>query len=337
MIRAFFPPNHESYRPWGEFDGFSVESSPEVPERLNIILKAIKRQKSHEIDILTPDHIEKKNITSVHRLDYLDFLKTASEFGKTLEVGIPTVFPVGKQKLNKKLLGFEGLLGSYLFDTSAPIIDSTYSAAVESAACAFSASKQVLKGDLISLALCRPPGHHAGPSYGGGYCFLNNAAIATTNLLSKIERVAILDIDYHHGNGTQEIFYNTNQVLFVSIHGDPKVSFPFYWGFTEEQGAGEGKGFNHNFPLVEATGTKYLRTLKSALEIIRKFNPGALVLSVGLDTYWKDPLGEFKLRQDDYKTIGKEIFRLALPTVVILEGGYEYPDLGTNFLRLIFY
>ncbi|MFX0115550.1 MAG: histone deacetylase family protein, partial [Candidatus Hodarchaeota archaeon] len=233
------------------------------------------------------------------------------------------------------VLGFEGQLGTYLFDTSTPITENTYSAAMNSAACALEAARRVCQGDNVSLALCRPPGHHAGPSYGGGYCFLNNAALASAHLQSEFGKVALIDLDFHHGNGSQDIFYDSNQVLYVSIHGHPETNFPYYWGFTEERGTGLGKGFNYNFPLREGSSGVYLKALETALAKIALFKPEVLVLSAGFDTYWKDPLGDFSLDHDDFTKIGQYLTTLRIPIVVVLEGGYYCPALGKNFLELI--
>ncbi|MHA2231376.1 MAG: histone deacetylase family protein [Candidatus Hodarchaeales archaeon] len=335
MIRGFFPARNSEYYPWGEFDGLTVEPPVDLPERLTTILQALTRQQAFPVKLAEPESIEANSLSVIHRQDYLDFLASASSQAKTYILGMPSVFPIGPINIPKDVLGLEGQLGMYLFDTSTPIMGNTYSAAMNSAACALNAAECVLQGDDISLALCRPPGHHAGRAYGGGYCFLNNAALASAHLQSAVEQVALLDIDFHHGNGSQDIFYETNHVLYVSIHGHPETNYPFYWGFADERGRGAGKGFNYNFPLREGSSSTYLQTLQTALGKVAEYTPDALVLSAGFDTFRKDPLGEFKLRRNDFETIGKAISKLEVPTVVVLEGGYFYPQLGKNFLALI--
>ncbi|MHA2273630.1 MAG: histone deacetylase family protein [Candidatus Hodarchaeales archaeon] len=333
MITGFFPPDHRAYHPWGEFDGIAVEPSPEVPERLTIILKALKSQKAFQVKLAKPAPVRSEQLLAVHRQDYLTFLSNASLQAKTYPVGMPSVFPIAPLNIDKEALGFEGRLGHYLFDTSAPIMINTYSAALNSAACATSAAKGILQGEKVSLALCRPPGHHAGVAYGGGYCFLNNAAVAAAHLQSTLGKVALVDIDFHHGNGSQEIFYETDQVLYVSIHGHPESNFPYYWGYSSERGKKAGKGFNYNFPLRNSS--TYLETLNRALAKVIDFKPRTLVLSAGFDTFAKDPLGDFNLKTNDFEAIGKMVSKLELPLVVVLEGGYHGPQLGKNFLALV--
>jgi acetoin utilization deacetylase AcuC-like enzyme len=193
---------------------------------------------------------------------------------------------------------------------------------------ALTGAKYVFNGERVVYSLCRPPGHHAGYKAMGGYCYFNNAAIAA-HYLSEHGSVALLDIDFHHGNGTQSIFYNRSDVLYVSIHADPHVKFPYSSGFEDERGAGEGLGFNKNYPLPLGTrDARYSTVLLKVLGDIRDFNPDFLVVSAGFDTYEKDPIGGFKLTIPFYKTIGREIAKLRLPTLIIQEGGYAANALG---------
>ena len=335
LIKGFFPGSYEEYYPWGEFDGLTVEVTPETPPRLSAILQVLERQKAFSVKLSEPEPIRQDQLQSVHRPDYLNFLSKTSSKAKIFDIGMPSVFPIGSVHVSRDLLGFEGLLGTYFFDTSATIMENTYSAAMESAACALAAAKCAVKGDNLSLALCRPPGHHAGSAYGGGYCFLNNAAIASVYLQSVLGKVALVDIDFHHGNGSQDIFYETDQVLYVSIHGHPEDYFPYFWGFSSEKGHGPGKGFNFNFPLREGGSSTYLKTLETATEVVADFKPHALVLSAGFDTFHEDPIGDFRLHQKDFESIGRVISKLDRPTIIVLEGGYFIPELGNNFLALI--
>jgi acetoin utilization deacetylase AcuC-like enzyme len=220
-------------------------------------------------------------------------------------------------------------------DTYTPIASKTYEAARSAVDVTLTGAKYLLGGEQIVYALCRPPGHHAEYKTMGGYCYFNNAAIAA-NYLSKHGGVAILDIDFHHGNGTQQIFYYRPDILYVSLHADPHEKFPYSSGFANEQGAGEGFGFNRNYPLpLGTTNEQYLGVLLKALRDVQTFNPKFLIVSAGFDTYEKDPIGGFKLTIPFYQTIGKEIANLHLPTIIVQEGGYYIEDLGRIALSFL--
>jgi acetoin utilization deacetylase AcuC-like enzyme len=220
-------------------------------------------------------------------------------------------------------------------DLSACIVEATYEAALVSANCAVSAAWSVANGQRSAFGLCRPPGHHAGKDYAGGYCFINNASVAA-NWLSKKGKVALLDIDYHAGNGTQDIFYERDDVLTISLHGDPDSEYPHYIGFADETGAGAGLGFHKNFPLPAGTNDeKYLSVLDEALTMIKDFAPTYLVLSTGMDTFGGDPLGTFKVTRIGFGEIGKRIAAVHLPTAIIMEGGYANEALGENIVTLL--
>jgi acetoin utilization deacetylase AcuC-like enzyme len=187
------------------------------------------------------------------------------------------------------------------------------------------------------VALTRPPGHHAGPDFFGGYCFLNNAALAAQALRDAgAQRVAVLDVDYHHGNGTQTIFYERADVLTVSLHGDPRTEYPFYLGHADERGAGSGEGFNLNLPLPAGTGCAAWRAaLHEGLQAIARFAPDALVVALGVDTFEGDPISRFTLASADYLTAGRDIAAARLPTVFTLEGGYAVAALGVNVVNVL--
>lgn len=222
-----------------------------------------------------------------------------------------------------------------MMDLSACIVEATYKAALTSANCALSAASSIADGQSSAFGLCRPPGHHAGKDYAGGYCFINNASVAA-NWLSSKGKVTLLDIDYHAGNGTQDIFYERNDVLTISIHGDPDFEYPHYAGFADETGTGAGLGFHKNFPLPAGTDdAAYIAALDSALEMIRKFDPKHLVLSTGMDTFDGDPLGKFHVTQNGFDQIGQRIAGLNLPTAIIMEGGYANQTLGKNIVTLL--
>ncbi len=232
-----------------------------------------------------------------------------------------------------------GKAGYYIMDLSACIVAGTHEAILASANCALSAAALILSSPVnrpvSAFALCRPPGHHAGKDYAGGYCFINNASVAA-NWLSSKGRVAILDIDYHAGNGTQDIFYERNDVLTISLHGDPDFEYPHFIGYADETGAGAGLGFHRNFPLPKGTGDEgYLSALDEALILIKNFAPNYLVLSTGMDTFDGDPLGTFKVTRAGFAEIGQRIAALGLPTAVIMEGGYANAALGENIVTLL--
>ena len=217
------------------------------------------------------------------------------------------------------------------------MVADTWLSAYWSAQSALSATEAVLNGNRAAFALCRPPGHHAGADYFGGYCFLNSAAIAAEAALAAGRRkVAILDIDYHHGNGTQDIFYARGDVLFVSIHADPATDYPFYWGHADETGEGEGEGATLNLPLPRGTRMpQFERALGQALERVAAFGAEMLILSFGADTYAGDPISHFAIETEDFPRIGTRIAALGLPTVIVMEGGYAVGALGQNVAALI--
>ena len=200
-----------------------------------------------------------------------------------------------------------------------------------------SAAKAVAAGAGSAFALTRPPGHHAGADFFGGYCFLNNAALAAQQLRDQgLERVAVLDIDYHHGNGTQAIFYDRPDVYFTSIHGDPHTEYPFYLGYADELGVGAGLGFNRNLPLARGADFGVWRAaLAQALQAIQAFGAQALVVSLGLDTFDGDPVAGFKLQSADYLQVGSDLARANLPTVFVFEGGYAVAEVGVNAVNVL--
>lgn len=224
-------------------------------------------------------------------------------------------------------------LGRYCFDTITGVGAGTYAAAVGAVNTALTAAEQVASGSArCGIALCRPPGHHVNRNCWGGGCYLNNAAIAAQWLLDRgSERVAILDLDFHHGNGTQSLFYNRADVSYVSIHGDPDRCYPYFTGYPDERGTGAGLGHNLNITLPPGIdGTGYLSRLSDALEAILRSRPDLLVVSLGFDTFSGDPSGDTCLRTEDYRSIGLAVAGLSLPVVTVLEGGYCVPELGNN-------
>ena len=316
----------------------------EVPQRLDHVLSELARRPVGELLNPPADLPLAAALHSVHSSDYLSFLENAWDEWVKLSPenasrdALPSVWPLpGQQafRMDKPPLNFAARLGQYAFDAGTPLMSGTWIAAREGAACALAAAQAVGAGAAASVALTRPPGHHAGKAYMGGYCFLNNAAIAAQNLRSQgMQRVAVLDIDYHHGNGTQAIFDERPDVYTVSIHGDPQTEYPFFLGHTDEHGSGEG--YNMNFPLPKGTGfEKWYATLQQALQMVSDFAPQALVVPLGLDTYEGDPISGFKLKSADYIQVGRALASVQLPTVFTLEGGYAVADFGINTVNVL--
>jgi acetoin utilization deacetylase AcuC-like enzyme len=228
-------------------------------------------------------------------------------------------------------------MGLFSYDAGTPLTSGTWAAAREGAGCALAAARSLLDGGRSAFALTRPPGHHAGPDFFGGYCFLNNAAIAAQALRDGgMARVAVLDIDYHHGNGTQAIFYGRGDVFFASVHGDPHTEYPYYLGYADERGEGAGRGCNLNLPLARGSDFAAWRTsLAEALRAIAAFGAQAVVVSLGVDTFEGDPISGFRLRSDDYLRVGEDIAALALPAAFVFEGGYAVAEVGLNAVNVL--
>ena len=337
-MKIIYSEKHRKHEPPFEiFDGGLRMPYLENPDRMDRILNALGDV--DWADVLEPSDFGLDPILAVHDRDYLDFLASAwtdwlATHPKDPSTLLPATFALRRQPpIPKSLLGRAGY---YIMDLSACIVEGTYAAALGSTNCALSAAQVVAAdGEQSAFALCRPPGHHAGKDYAGGYCFINNAAVAA-NWLSSKGRVAVLDVDYHCGNGTQDIFYDRDDVLTISIHADPDFEYPSYIGYADERGEGKGFGFHHNFPLPRDTddGT-YLQTLDQALGLIREFKPAFLVVSAGMDIYADDPLGTIKVTTDGIGSIAKEIASLELPTVIVMEGGYNNDALGRNILAFL--
>jgi acetoin utilization deacetylase AcuC-like enzyme len=230
-------------------------------------------------------------------------------------------------------------LGAYLFDTATPIVAGTWSAALAAVDVAVTAAERVVGGAQLAYGLCRPPGHHAARGMLGGYCYFNNAAIVAEWLRREggARKVAILDIDYHHGNGTQQIFWERGDVLYLSLHADPARAYPYYSGYAGERGTGDGAALTRNWPLAERTGLDgYAVALAEALRMIVAFSPDApLVISAGFDTFERDPIGDLALRTSDYGEIGRMIAGLGMPVIALQEGGYAVDALGDNAVALL--
>lgn len=344
LMITFYNDQHKLHQ--GKLEMFRGEMVPcfDVAVRVERVLAELQRrslgavQKPEVVDDSILAKLEK-----VHSKRYLEFLSSAWDEWVSLHPrnsqhdALPSVWPVWSFRKDILPTNFAARMGLFSFDVGTPLTAGTWQAARAGAACAMSAANQVLAGDGAAFALTRPPGHHAGYGFFGGYCFINNAAIAAQALRDGgMGRVAILDVDYHHGNGTQTIFYSRRDVLFASIHGDPSTEYPFFLGYADEKGEGEGFGFNLNLPLPRGSGfSVWSERLSQALVAISDFNADALVVSLGLDTFESDPISDFRLCSDDYFRVGEMLASLHLPTVFIFEGGYALEAIGVNTVNVL--
>lgn len=327
----------------GKVEMFRGELVPcfEVPARADYVLRELKERGLGPIE--GPGDFEEAAIARVHAPRYLEFLAGAWDEWVALDPAnaardaLPSYWPIRTFRADVLPASFPARMGLFSYDSGSPLTAGTWTAARAGAGCALRAAAHVLRGERAAFALTRPPGHHAGADFFGGYCFLNNAAIAAQALRDAgVERVAVLDIDYHHGNGTQAIFYERADVQFTSIHGDPHTEYPYYLGYADEEGAGPGQGFNRNLPLARGTGfARWREALRSALRGIADFRAGALVVSLGLDTFEGDPIAGFKLATPDYLRIGEDLASAGLPTVFVFEGGYAVAEVGTNAVNVL--
>ncbi len=312
------------------------QPNPEMPERFDRLLEgALAAGCTPE----TPSLQGMQPIEAVHSAAYLEFLEHAFDrwkrIGGAANAVTPNIHP------DRRDVGYPASVvaqaGYHMADAAAPIAGGTWDSCCWSAWTAAHAAGLVLSGEPGAYALCRPPGHHAFSDMAGGFCYLNNTAIAAQILRQAHDRVAILDVDLHHGNGTQSIFYARSDVLTVSIHADPLRFYPFFWGYANEQGQGEGMGYNLNLPLQRGSGdAEFMAELKLAIERIRAFSPGALVIALGLDAFEGDPFGGLRISTGGFHAIADSIAaKLRLPTVIVQEGGYLCDELGENLKQFL--
>jgi acetoin utilization deacetylase AcuC-like enzyme len=298
----------------------------ESPVRIDAIMEELN--KADLFQKVPVRHHSEKHIKAVHDHGFVDYLrKVCIRLDEDTAI-YPYVFPVRNRARPPKDLPIR--VGYYCIDTFTPLTGNAYLAARRAVDCALTAAKKLLEGYRLAYALVRPPGHHAEPASFGGFCYFNSAAVAA-HLLSNYGKVAVLDVDYHHGNGTQEIFYERSDVLTISIHGQPRYTYPYFSGFRSERGRGAGRGFNVNMPLPENIGGETHReALREALKRITRFRPRYLVVTLGLDTAREDPTGGWTLEAADFEEMGNMIGSLRLPTLVVQEGGYDTRVLGIN-------
>ena len=333
---TFFNDHHTQH------DGrFASDPASERPERIDLVADEFTRRGLGRI--VTPHGVALTSLERIHTPRYLHFLRSAWGEWLALDAAnaerdpLPSVWPVQGMRRDVEPDSFMGRLGLYAFDADTPLTAGTWTAAKTGADCAINAAHALRLGERGTFALTRPPGHHAGADYFGGFCFLNNAALAAQHLLDDgLQRVAILDIDYHHGNGTQDIFYQRRDVLFVSLHADPRTDYPYYSGHADETGAGAGAGCNLNLPLPRGTGAaQWFAALETACIRMAAFAPQALVVALGADGFSGDPRSHFGLSSGDFLRIGERIGYLGLPTVFVFEGGSAVPELGINVVNVL--
>lgn len=331
-MRTFHSERHRLHASAGELTSGRFVPAYERPERLDAVLAAIRA--SGLGPVVAVEAVDDAAIRRVHDDDFVDFLRDAWTMW-TAARGTHDALPLnwlapGMRRVRPDSI--DGLLSYYSFDAGTPITAGTWDALLAAAGVVTAAQRAVAGGERAAFALTRPPGHHAGRGYYGGYCYANFAAIAAQAFLDGgASRVAILDVDYHHGNGTQEIFYERDDLSFVSIHADTRMTFPYFLGHADEIGAGAGEGYNLNLPLPHGTGwAEYAPALDAALTRIDGHAPDALVVSLGLDTLDGDPISFFRLTAADLAAAGTRIASLGLPTVFVFEGGYALDAIGTG-------
>ena len=298
----------------------------ESPVRIDAIMEELG--KTDLFQKVPPRHYSEKHIRAVHDHGFVDYLwKVCGRLDEDAAI-YPYVFPVRNRTRPPKDLPIRA--GYYCIDTFTPLTSNAYLAAKRAVDCTMTAARNILQGYRLAYALVRPPGHHAEPANFGGFCYFNSSSVAA-HLLSNYGKVAILDVDYHHGNGQQEMFYERSDILTISIHGQPRFTYPYFSGFRSEKGKGAGKGYNVNMPLPENIGGETHRgALREALKRIYRFRPKYLVVPLGLDTAKEDPTGSWTLEAVDFEEMGNMIGSLHLPTLVVQEGGYDTRVLGIN-------
>jgi acetoin utilization deacetylase AcuC-like enzyme len=331
-MHTFYYPGHVRHDPTGQPSviGGLAPALLDAAERADLIRNALAAAGLGDITI--PGDFGSEPIELIHEYGMINLLQDGYERIRTETAqlaALPDTFCTGYRP-HHKTRSIQGQLGYYCFDRASPLLAHTWEAAYWSAQTAVSAAALIAaRGERLAYALCRPPGHHAGPTSYGGRSYLNNAAIAANWLVQQGHRVAILDLDYHHGNGTQAVFYGRSDVLVCSIHADPFYDYPYYWGYADEFGVGSGLHYNFNFPLPRGTQeSAYLETLNAALIKIRLYVPDILIVSLGTNVVEGDPGGSFHLAGESLRRIGARLSEAGIPLVVVQEGGYNLAALG---------
>ena len=342
-MRVVASDRHRGHAPLAEIESSGLQPPFEHPGRAEAIHDTLAADDRFEL--VEPDTWGTTPIEAVHDPGLVRFLERAWADYQLRHPGthdvVPDVFAMpglveGIGAFPQRAV-VDHELGRWCFETTTPITEGTYGAARSAVDIALSATTAVLDGQRSAYGLCRPPGHHAPTSLYGGYCFFNNAAVAAHHVASTTgTKVSILDVDYHHGNGTQQIFYGRDDVQYVSLHGDPARAYPYITGFADEQGAGRGAGANLNLPLAAGTDDgEYLRALTRASDAIASFEPALLIVSLGVDTFHNDPISDLAISTEGFRAQGELVAQLALRTVVLQEGGYDVDAIGDNVRQFL--
>jgi acetoin utilization deacetylase AcuC-like enzyme len=337
-MKTVYSPAHLSHAPKEEFEAGKLSPAVEVPERAERVKAEIEARKLGPV--LPSRAFGNEPILRVHDAEMVGFLGVAhgewlERYGPAAADAIPSAWPARGMR-PQTASDVESKLGSYTFDTATPITRGTWAAARAAVDVALSAADCVRAGDGCAFALTRPPGHHASADIFGGYCYLNNAAIAAQWLADSGIRPAILDVDYHHGNGTQTIFYARDDVFYASVHADPSFAYPHFAGFADERGHDVGENANLNLPLPWGTEwDAYSDALEYALNSLGGFGPDVLIVSLGLDTFERDPISDFRLKSADYLRMGEALAKFGKPTLFVFEGGYDLESLAENTVNVL--
>jgi acetoin utilization deacetylase AcuC-like enzyme len=334
-MKAFFDDRQWYHDPKHFMANGTILPNPEQPERIRVLHAGAT---AAGCEFAAPDDAGLGPIAAIHSVEYLTFLQTIYARWQYIDGAgdevIPNIHPANRSDSYPR--SAVGQAGYHQADTACPIASGTYKAAYWSAQSAISGADHLVGGGRDTYVLSRPPGHHAFGDLAGGFCFLNNSAIAADRLRSAGFRPAILDVDVHHGNGTQGIFYNRSDVLTVSIHADPERFYPFFWGHAHERGAGAGLGYNLNLPLARGTNDDdFLTALDTALTHVRNFGADAVVIALGLDAYVNDPFKGLAVTTPGFARIGAAIAGLNLPSLFVQEGGYICDELGENLTSVL--
>lgn len=337
-MKTVFSPLHAGHVGTMELNAGEIVPGFEKPSRAEIIKARVESEGLGPI--LPPQPHDLAAAKRVHAADYIDFLPTVWPQWEASGRGgsaMPFTWPTRGLRGDVVPQNIDAQLGFYSFDGGAPFVKGTWDAIKSSFDVALTAASLVKAGERAAFALCRPPGHHAGAAFMGGYCYINNSAVAAQWFRDQgAGRVSILDVDYHHGNGTQEIFYHRGDVQVLNLHADPMVEYPFFLGHADERGAGAGEGFNENYPMPFGTDwSAWSAALEDACERLSAYSPDVVVVSLGVDTFEKDPISQFKLVSADYPKIGARIAKLGLPTLFVMEGGYAVDEIGVNAVGVL--
>jgi acetoin utilization deacetylase AcuC-like enzyme len=337
-MKSVYSPRHHGHSGNVELVAGAIVPAYEMPSRAEFVLSRLNEVKLGPV--IQPDDHSLATAAKVHDKAYLDFLPTIYDRWKAegrTGTALPFTWPTRGLRGDKLPEHIDGQLGFYSFDGGCGFVEGTWDAIKSSHDVALTAASLVNGGERATFALCRPPGHHSGHNFMAGYCYINNAAVAAQWFLDQgAKRVSILDVDYHHGNGTQEIFYRRSDVQVINLHADPMQEYPYFLGHADETGEGAGEGFNLNYPMRWGTSWEtWNAALEDACSKLAAYAPDVVVLSLGVDTYEKDPISKFKLKTEDFPKIGARIARLGLSTLVVMEGGYAVADIGTNAVGVL--